>query len=56
MAVKMERERERERERQTDTDRQRTNSVKALKVKSITFHRLAHPKLIWELSNHVFDH
>jgi len=33
-----------------------TNSVKALKVKKITFHGLAHPKLTWESSNFVFDH
>jgi len=26
-----------------------TNSVKALKAKSITFHGLAHPKLTWGL-------
>jgi len=33
-----------------------TNSVRALKGKGITFHRLAHPKLTTGYSNLDFDH
>jgi len=35
---------------------QATNSIRAMKGKSITFHGLAHPKLTWGSADLAFDH